>query len=528
MPCPVGTPVCLLQSNSLPDGTTILASRRQPSRQKWLTFATVVVATVLASCAVGPNFKRPNTPKSAYSQPPQTIGPQSVMYGGEVAADWYTLFHSESLNALVQEALRANPDLEGARHNLLAAQYELQAVAGTALPQVDVGAKATRSRVNGSFLYQPPEALQATANQFNLGPALAYDLDVFGRIRRSIESQAAQTDQVGHQALNVYITLVNQVVLTAFNLAASVEQINVTRKLVDDLQEQFDLTQTLENAGKIARSDSLQAKAQLEDARANLPGLEKQRDVYQNTLVRLLGKAPEDGSLPPLALRDFALPTQLPVSLPSQLVRQRPDVLEAEDTLHQASAEVGVAEAARFPSFDISAQYAQQSNRTGDLFSKAAQIWSVGLNVTQPVFAGGTLRAREKEARQRFLQAQAQYRGTVLDAFVDVANTMQALQHDTDSYNARTTALDAARENRDLAREQFHRGRVNELVVLTAEQQYQNGLLTQVQADVQRFADAANLFHALGGGWWNSQHDPVQEPASRDTALDLPGAPYGR
>jgi NodT family efflux transporter outer membrane factor (OMF) lipoprotein len=507
---------------------TNLASLLYRRRPKWFSYATLVVAMAFAGCAVGPNFKRPNAPKSAYWPPPQTVGPESVVYGAEVAADWYTLFHSESLNTLVQEALRANPDLEGARHNLLAAQYELQAVAGTALPQIEVGAKATRSRVNGSFLYQPPEALQATANQFNLGPSLAYDLDVFGRIRRSIESQAAQTDQAGHQALNVYITLVNQVVLTAFDLAASGEEINVTRKLVDDLQEQYDLTQTLENAGKIAHSDSLQAKAQLENTRASLPGLEKQRDIYRNTLLRLTGKAPEDNSLPTLALRDFALPTQLPLSLPSQLVRQRPDVLEAEDTLHQASAEVGVAEAARFPSFDISAQYAQQSNRTGDLLTKAGQIWSVGLNVTQPVFAGGTLRAREKEARQRFLQAQAQYRGTVLDSFVEVANAMQALQHDTDSYNARNTALDAARDNRDLARVQFQRGRVNELVVLTAEQQYQNGLLTQVQADVQRFTDAANLFHALGGGWWNSQHDPVLEPASRDSALDLPDAPYGR
>jgi outer membrane protein TolC len=210
------------------------------------------------------------------------------------------------------------------------------------------------------------------------------------------------------------------------------------------------------------------------------------------------------------------------------LVRQRPDVLEAEDTLHQASAAVGVAEAARFPSFNISAQYAQQSGKTSDLFTRAAQLWSLGLNVTQPVFEGGRLRAQEKEARQRFVQAQAQYRGTVLDALTEVANTMQALQHDTDGYNAHNTALDAARANRDVARIQFERGLVSELVVLTAEQQYQNGVLTQVQADAQRFTDAANLFHALGGGWWNSKADPILEPATRDSALNLPGAPYGR
>jgi NodT family efflux transporter outer membrane factor (OMF) lipoprotein len=374
---------------------------------------------------------------------------------------------------------------------------------------MELGAGATRAKVNGSFLYQPVEVLQATANRYNIGPSLAYDLDVFGQIRRTIESQAARTDQAKHQALNVHITLVNQVVLAAFDYAASAEEIEVTRRLVDELQAQYDLTQVLENAGKTTRSDTLQAKAQLENTRAGLPGLEKQLDIYRNTLLRLTGKAPDSGPLPPLGLRDFALPAQLPVSLPARLVRQRPDVLEAEDTLHQASAEVGVAEAARFPSFNISAEYAQQSGKTSDLFTKAAQIWSLGLNITQPVFEGGRLRAREKEARQRFLQAQAQYRGTVIDAFVEVANAMQALQHDTDSYNARNTALEAARANRDLARVQFERGRVSELVVLTAEQQYQSGVLTQVQADAQRFTDAANLFLALGGGWWNAQPGDV-------------------
>src|SRR6202011_1525267 len=183
------------------------------------------------------------------------------------------------------------------RHSLLAAQYELQAVAGSALPQLEVGAKASRAKINGSFLYQSAEMLQVTGNQYSLGPSLAYDLDVFGRIRRTIESQAAQTDQVGHQALNVYITLINEVVLTAFDFAASVEQIEVTRALVNDLQAQYDLTQTLENAGKTTRSDTLQAKAQLENTRASLPGLEKQRDIYRNTLLQLIGKAPGEDSL---------------------------------------------------------------------------------------------------------------------------------------------------------------------------------------------------------------------------------------
>jgi NodT family efflux transporter outer membrane factor (OMF) lipoprotein len=464
--------------------------------------ALAILAAVLSGCAVGPDFKRPEAPGSAYRQPPATIGTQTLQYGGELAADWYTLFGSQALDRLVQEALHANPDLEAARHNLRAAQFELEAVAGSALPQVEFGAQAERAKVNGSLLYQPDNTIQATANQFSLGPTLAYDLDIFGRLRRTIEAQAAQTASVRRRRLNVYITLVDQVVTTAFNYAAAVAQIEVTRQLVTDLQSQYDLTRLLEDAGKTVRSETLQAQAQLETTRATLPALEKQRDVYRNSLLQLTGKAPQESDLPRIALRDFTLPAQLPVSLPARLVRQRPDILEAEDLLHEASAAVGVAEASRFPSLSLSGQFAQQSIKTADLFTQSASIWSAGLAVAAPVFEGGRLRAREKEARERFSAAQAQYRGVVLGAFVEVQNTLEALQHDADDYAAHAKALEAASANRDLARQQFEQGRVNELVVLTAEQQYQGAALGGIQANVQRLADTARLFHALGGGWW--------------------------
>ncbi len=473
----------------------------------------------LCGCAVGPNFKRPAPPTSAYAPPPTAVGEQHTDNGGEVAAEWYSLFKSDAINRLVQDALRANPDLDAARHNLRAAQFELQAVAGSALPHLELDARAQRSRVNGSFLYEPPEKLQATANQFSIGPSLAYDLDIFGRLRRTIEAQAAQTSSVQRQALNVYVTLVDQVVITAFSYAATQEQVEVTRRLVEDLKAQYDLTRLLEDSGKIVRSETLQAQTQLENTRATLPALEKQLDTYRNALARLTGKAPQEGAIPVLTLRDFTLPPQLPVSLPSNLVRQRPDILEAEDLLHQASAAVGVAEAARLPSLALSAQYAQQSTGTSDLFSKAAQIWSAGASLTAPLFEGGTLRAREKEAKERYLQADAQYRGTVLNAFVEVADALQALQHDADDYAAHTIALNAARANRDLARTQFERGRVSELIVLTAEQQFQSAVLGQVQADAQRFSDTAELFRALGGGWWNGA-DPTTLPAAQTDSAE--------
>jgi NodT family efflux transporter outer membrane factor (OMF) lipoprotein len=462
------------------------------------------LASLAAGCAVGPNFRAPPSPASAYAPPPASVGPQALSFGGDTAGDWYTVFHSDSLNRLVHEAIRANPDLEAARHSLGAAQYELRAVAGALLPQIQVNGAVARVHANGTTQLEPAEKLQPTANVFALVPSLEYDLDVFGGIRRSVESQAAQTQSVRHRSLNLYLTIVEEVVVTAFAYVATVAQLEVTRALVADLQSQYELTSLLERSGKIAATDTLQAKAQLEATRATIPALEKQRDVYRIALLKLTGKAPQEDALPELALRDFALPRQLPVSLPSVLVRQRPDILEAEDLLHQSSAQIGVAEAARLPSFQILGAYGQVSIMGSDFFTHPAGVWAAGLGMTAPVFEGGRLRAREQEARERFVEAEAEYRSTVLGAFSEVADALQALQHDSDSYLAHEAALAAARASRDLARTQFEHGLVNELTVLTAEQQFQNAALSEVQADVQRFTDSAELIRALGGGWWNT------------------------
>ena len=468
-----------------------------------------------AACTLGPDFTRPQPP-AAESYGVGTTGAgaarPSFIFGADVADDWYRLFRSETLNALVQEALTNNPDLEGARHGLLAAQHELQAVAGAALPRLDANGNISRAHVNGSFLYEPISAFSATGNQLNVGLALAYNLDAFGGVRRSIEAQAAATASARAQALDTYVTLVDQVVTSAFDYAASQAQIDVTRSLVDEFQAQLDLTQKLEAAGKITRSDTLQAEAQLESTRATLPALEKQRDAYRNALAQLLGAAPDQFAPPQLTLKDFTLPPELPVSLPSTLVRQRPDILAAEDNLHQASAQIGVAEAARYPSFNVSAQYAQQATKLDDLFTKSAGIWSFGLTAAQTLFDGGTLAARADEATERYRQAQARYRGTVIGALVEVANAMQGVEHDADGYIAHLRSLDAARASRDLALAQFRAGKITRLQVLIAEQQFQSAALTQVQADVQRFTDAAALFRALGGGWWNAGRDPSSLP----------------
>jgi NodT family efflux transporter outer membrane factor (OMF) lipoprotein len=472
-------------------------------RPRMLVFG--LAAALSTGCTVGPDFVRPEPPPVAYSSamPPTAGTAQSFAYGAEVAGDWYRLFRSDALDRLVRQALTNSPDLQAARHGLAAAQDELRAVSGTALPQIDAAGQIERAHINGSELYAPVKSLSATAPRYTLGPSLVYDLDVFGGVRRSIESQRAQTAAVSDQLRDTYVTLVDQVVVTAFDYAAVGAQIDVTRSLVSELQAQYDLNVRLESAGKIIHSDTLQAQAQLENVRATLPGLEEQRDAYRNALARLSGQTPDQFRMPALTLADFTLPGRLPVSLPSALVQQRPDVLAAQERLHAAGAEIGVAEAARLPQLSLSAQYAQQATRLDELFTQPGGIWSVGLGLSAPLFHGSTLAAREEESRQRYAQALAIYRGTVVGAFVDVADALQALQHDSDSYAAHDRALQAARENRGLAAAEYRAGKYTELQVLTAEQQYQSAALTQVQADAQRFTDTAALFRALGGGWWN-------------------------
>jgi NodT family efflux transporter outer membrane factor (OMF) lipoprotein len=481
--------------------------RNLPGRRalRWSrAFASGAAVTLLAACTVGPSFVKPEAPATAYSHSvPAAGGARDFAYGGEVAGDWYRLFRSDALDQLVRQALSDSPDLDAARHGLAAAQDELRAVSGAELPQINAAGEIGRGHINGSQLYEPVNAFKATGNQYEIGPSLAYDLDPFGGLRRSIESQRAQTAAVQDQLRDTYVTLVDQVVITAFDYAAVDAQIRVTRSLVSELQAQYNLNVQLENAGKIIHSDTLQAQTQLENVRATLPGLEQQRDTYRDALARLSGRTPDEFRMPALTLADFTLPGRLPVSLPSALVEQRPDVLAAEETLHAASAEIGVAEAARLPQLTLSAQYAQESSTLNDLFTQPGGVWSAGLGVAAPLFHGGTLKARADEAKQRYAQSLATYQSTVIGAFVDVADALQALQHDADSYTAHNRALEAARANEDLAVQEYRAGKYTELQVLTAEQQYQDAALTQVQADAQRFTDTAALFRALGGGWWN-------------------------
>jgi NodT family efflux transporter outer membrane factor (OMF) lipoprotein len=486
------------------------------SGTQWIVNRAVVLAllaTSVGGCVLGPDFQQPLAPAVDTYVPAASSGSReapSIIYGEVVAADWYALFQSDALNALVRAALANNPNLEAARHRLAAAQAELRAVTGSTAPQLNVGAGASRARINGSFLYGPADSFAASGAQYSVGPTLAYTLDLFGSAHRSIEAQSAVADNVRYEAQNTYITLVGQVVMTAFDYAAADAQLKVTREIVDNLRDQLDLTRRLEAVGKITRSDTLLAQTQLETTAATLPELERRRLAFANALAELVGATPSQFAVPPLALDDFRLPQSVPMSLPSALVRQRPDVLAAEGSLHQASAEIGVARAARFPSLTLSAQFSKEMGTLSEFPTSAANVWSLGLNLVAPILHGGSLAAREDAARSRYAQAAATYRSSVLGAFHEVADSLQALELDAAGHAAYRRALDSAQANSDLVRAQFQAGSVNQLQVLTVQQQYHSAALAEVQARAKRFADVASLMRALGGGWWNGPADPAR------------------
>lgn len=469
---------------------------------------------LFAGCTVGPDFQRPTPPNGGYiakgdSTTPRTATAPALEFGIPIANDWYHLLGSPALNALVHQALRNNPDLQAARASVDQARAELRATAGGELPQLKGRGLANRAHVNPGALGLPVAGGHADDNLFAGLLQLSYNLDVFGKLRRQIEAKQAVVEYQRDEALNTYIGLVNQVVTTAFDLATAQSLIDATQRLAQAQAKQLKITRLQEKVGTVARAQTLTAQAQLEGTQATLPALRQRRAAAASALAALVGKAPSQFKVPKLRLSDFAMPTAVPVSLPSQLVQQRPDILAAEQLLHQASAEIGVATAARLPSFSLSADYGSISDHGADFFNAGNALWVLGGNITTPLFDGGTLKAQQDAAKAAYLQADAQYRSTVLNAFSQVATALRALNNDAATLAARDRALHTAKQALELSQMQLSTGTVDELQLLVAQQEYRSELLSRVNAQAQGFTDIAALMHALGGGWWNAPRDPV-------------------
>ncbi|HEY6873944.1 MAG TPA: efflux transporter outer membrane subunit [Geobacteraceae bacterium] len=472
-------------------------------------------ALLLAGCAVGPDFRAPAPPKTdaytAAALPAETASApvdggasQRFVPGRDIPGQWWTLFQCAKLDRLIRQALADNPTLAAAQATLTAARENLRARTGSALyPQVDGKASVVRQEISGAAFGQP-DAPASVFTLYNASVNVSYALDLAGGARRELEALRAQVDYQRFQLEGAWLSLTANVVTAAVQEAGLRAEIRATREIVAAQEKQLALVEQQLQLGGIARPDVLAQEAQLAQARATLPPLEKQLAQNRHLLAILAGKTPgEAASLPEFELSDLQLPAELPVSLPSALVRQRPDIRASEELLHAACAQVGVATANLFPQLTLTGSLGSETSSFGDLFSTGTAVWSLGAGVLQPIFHGGELTAKRRAAVAAFDQAGAQYRETVLQSFRDVADVLRALEMDAQTLKAEADAEAAARASLDLAGDQFRLGATSYLTLLNAERQHQQAKLALAQARAARYADTAALFKALGGGWWN-------------------------
>jgi len=462
-------------------------------------------------CAVGPNFERPKPPsiesyttgKNPTATMPADGKSQRFEQGAKIVSDWWRLFNSPRLDAAVKEAISNNQSLMAAQASLRQSQDLLRAGYGIFYPQLNAGLGASRQKSSPALTGETVPS--SIFNLFTLSATVGYTLDVFGGERRAVESLSAQVDFQDATVLATYITLSGNVVNAIIARAGYQEQIKATEQLISFQRDQIKITDARAQAGLIAYADLLSLESQLATLEATLPPLEQKLSQTEHLLATLAGRAPAEWVPPEVEWSDLTLPGELPMTLPSQFVRQRPDILAAEAQLHSASAEIGVATAALFPSFTLNGAYGFGSNTSNNLFKGNSNFWNLGANVTAPLFHGGTLWFERKAAIDAYQLSLANYRQTVLSAFAQVADTLRALEHDAELVQAQSLALSSSEEALRLILTNYQAGTANYVQVLIANNQYQQAKIGYIQSQVQRFQDTIALFVALGGGWWNDE-----------------------
>jgi NodT family efflux transporter outer membrane factor (OMF) lipoprotein len=488
----------------------MIASRASLPRASCL-----VAALLLVGCEVGPDFKRPAPPGvTGYTPEPMSAQTASApIAGGEaqhfvqgldIPAQWWTLFHSPALNALVEQAIAANPSLPAAQAALRQAWENLYAEQGSLFPTVTAGFSPSRNKTATGALSPASASGNPYYSLYTAQVNVSYAPDVFGGTRRQIESLAEQAEVQRFQLEATYLTLTSNVVAAAVQEASLRGQIAATQEIVKTDSEGLDILRRQLELGQVAGADVAAQEAALAQAQAMLPPLQKQLAIERDLLTALTGRFPSQEPAQKFDLASFRLPRELPVTLPSNLVDQRPDVRAAEAQFHSASAEIGVAVASRLPQFTLTAgNGGYASNMIAQFINPGTAFWSVAGGVTQTIFDAGSLLHKQRAAEAAFDQTAAQYRSTVIAALQNVADALRALQADADALKAAAAAQQAAAASLNITRRQLQLGAVNYLALLTAESAYQQALIGVVQAQASRFADTAALFQALGGGWWN-------------------------
>jgi NodT family efflux transporter outer membrane factor (OMF) lipoprotein len=507
-----------------PKVTTILSKTRPFIR------ALLIASAMLdASCAVGPTYHKPNPPTDAgYAPAPLPEASSSAaIHGGEsqhliagrdIAFEWWELFQSPALNALVAQAFKANPTIPAAQAALAQTQELVRAQRGFYYPSVAAGFQAERVKVagnntqssslgiqgNGENLGQPLQPAVPLYYQFyTAGLTVGFVPDVFGANRRQVESLAAQTDAQRFALEATYITLASNVVAAAIQEASVRAQIEATEQIIAADEKSLQILRDQFRLGFAMRFDVAMQEAALAQAETLLPPLQKQYEQTRDLIRVLVGNLPNQDVAQTFELDALQLPPELPLSLPAKLIEQRPDVRVAEAQLHAANAQVGVAVAAMLPQFSITGTLGGNAAQIPLLFAGGGPFWTLVGGVTQPLFEGGTLLHTKRAASAALKQAAAQYQSTVITAYQNVADTLHASLSDADALAGAVEAENAAKVTYDLTRRQMEVGYVNTLALLSAETAYQQALLTRVQAQATRYGDTVALFQALGGGWWN-------------------------
>lgn len=474
--------------------------------------AVVACGLLLAGCTLGPDFLPPDPPKAQSFLPDATSEfvataipggeAQRLVQGMDIPGQWWGVFESAPLNALIEEALRANPDIRAAAAGLRMAQENARAQRATLFPQLQGGLGASQNQTPGSL--SPATASGASIyGLFTIGLTVTYALDLWGANRRQIESLDALAEAQCFQLEGAYLSLAANVVAAAIQEASLRSQVEATQRIVAAQRETLTIMQKQSGLGAVAGVDVAAQEAAVAQAEATLPPLLKALAIQRNLLASLTGRLPDQPPSQQFALADLRLPHELPLSLPAKLVEQRPDVRAAEANLHSAAAQVGVAVANQFPQITLSAGINTQALSVDTLFGPGLAGSTAAASLMQTILDGGALAARKRAAQAGLDQADAQYRSTVLGAFRNVADVLRALQYDALALKAAVEAERAAAISRDITRRRLELGDIVYSAVLLSELTYQQALLNRVQAQAARFTDTAALFQALGGGWWN-------------------------
>ncbi|HTR84786.1 MAG TPA: efflux transporter outer membrane subunit [Reyranella sp.] len=488
-----------------------------------------LLALSLGGCMVGPDFKRPDPPKDQSVLPPDEAIAQTAssnVLGGEaqtfvrdldIPAQWWQVFGSAPLDALVERSMTANPDIQAAIAALKLAQQNARAQRAALFPTVGVSGNAQQNQQ--SLALSPTPA--GGNNIFGLFTALlnvSYVLDVFGGVRRQTESLEATAEQQCFLLEAAYLSLSSNVAVAAITEASLRGQIAAAMRSIEIQRQSLALLQRRQAIGQGALADVAAQQAALAQAEAALPPLQSQLSQQRHLLAQLTGQTTTHIPAETFELADLHLPQQIPASLPSHLVEQRPDIRAAEANVHAAAAGVGVAVANMLPQINLGLSFGSESLTLDTLFSPVVGATStVGATFTQTLIDGGALFAKKRAAEAAWEQAKAQYRSTVLTAFRNVADSLRALEFDANTLQAAANAATAAKLSLDITRRRLASGDAGVLDILNAELTYQQAVLAEVQAEASRFADTAALYQALGGGWWNRDGDVTAQPARRAT-----------